>query len=154
MYITELISNEKLLVHIQKVEKTDFKQITVRRYLFNWKLLKDRCNIYKLTLRGNEDILGLIALIDYPAEERTEIKLLVSSIENIGKGKKYDRIAGCLIAYAGREAVKKFGNYPALSLVPKTELRQYYIEKYQMTDAGWQLYLEGVQLFNIINEYS
>lgn len=153
MYITEQISNENKLVHVRKVENEDFKQITVKRYLFNWKKLKGSCNIYKLTLIESDDILGLIALVDYPEEERTEIKLLGSSIENIGKGKLYDRIAGCLIAFAGREAMTKFKNYPAICLVPKTELRQHYIAKYKMIDAGWQLYLEDVPLLNVIKEY-
>jgi hypothetical protein len=153
MHITELISNEHKLAYIREVEDSDFKQITVKRFMFNWKKLKNECKIYKLTLTDSDDILGLIALIDYPQEERTEIKLLTSSAENIGKKKLYDRIPGCLIAFAGKEAIKKFKKYPCLSLVPKTELRQHYIKKYKMTDAGWQLYLEDIPLFHIINEY-
>jgi hypothetical protein len=153
MYITDCIADENKLVYVREVENADFKQITVKRYLFNWKKLKDTCKIYKLTLKGSEDILGLIALIDYETEERTEIKLLVSSIENIGSKKQYDRIAGCLIAFAGKEAVKKFKNYPAVTLVPKTELRQHYITKYNMLDAGRQLYLEDMPLLNVIKEY-
>jgi DTW domain-containing protein YfiP len=88
----------------------------------------------------------LIALIDFPEEERTEIKLLTVSIENIGKQKQFDRIAGCLIAFAAREAVRKFKKFPALSLIPKTELKQHYISKYNMADAGWQLYLEDIPI--------
>lgn len=153
MYITELIANTNRLVYVREVEDADFKQITVKRYLFNWKKLKDECKIYKLTLIDGEDILGLIALVDCAEEERTEIKLLTSSVENIGREKQYDRIAGCLIAFAGKEAIKKFKNYPALSLIPKTELRQHYITKYKMVDAGWQLYLEDISLLFIIKEY-
>ena len=153
MHITELISNEHKLAYIREVEDSDFKQITVKRFMFNWKKLKNECKIYKLTLTDSDDILGLIALIDYPQEERTEIKLLTSSAENIGKKKLYDRILGCLIAFAGKEAIKKFKKYPCLSLVPKTELRQHYIKKYKMTDAGWQLYLEDTSLLYLIKEY-
>jgi hypothetical protein len=153
MYITELITNENKLVHISKVDDADFKRITIKRYLFNWKKLKNECEIYKLTLIDSDDILGLIVLIDYPEEERTEIKLLTSSVENIGKGKIYDRIAGCLIAFAGKEAIKKHKNYPALSLVPKTEIKLHYIKKYGMLDAGWQLYLADILLLNVIKKY-
>ncbi len=153
MHITERVTNEDKLVHVRAIEDADFKQITVKRYLFNWKKLEHECKIYKLTLIDSEDVLGLIALIDFPEEERTEIKLLTSSIENIGKEKQYDRIAGCLIAFAGKEAIGKFKNYPALSLVPKTELKQHYIAKYKMIDAGWQLYLEDISLLNVIKQY-
>ncbi len=153
MYIIDQISNEPHLVHILPMENDDFKKLTVKRYSFNWKKLQKDTAIYKLTLVDSTDILGLIGLVDYPAEERTEIKLLALSIENIGRNKRYDRIAGCLIAFAGIGAIRKFKNYPALSLVPKTELRQHYIRKYGMIDAGWQLYLEDVPLLNLIKTY-
>ena len=153
MYITELITNERKSVQIKLIEDIDFKQITTKRYTFNWRKLKTECIIYKLNLIDSEDILGLIALVDYPEEERTEIKLLSVSVENKGHKKQYDRITGCLIAFAGKEAIRKFKRYPALSLIPKTELRPHYISKYKMADAGWQLYLEDIALLNIIEEY-
>jgi len=153
MYIIDRITNERHLVHVLPIENDDFKKLTVKRYSFNWKKLRNESVVYKLKLVNGDDILGLIGLVDYPAEERTEIKLLASSAENMGRGKKYERIAGCLIAFAGREAVQKFKNYPALSLIPKTELRQHYISKYGMIDAGWQLYLEDLPLLNLMREY-
>jgi DTW domain-containing protein YfiP len=146
MYIIKKLTTEHIAVHVREVDNNDFKQITIKRYLFNWKKLRDTCKIYKLTQIDSEDILGLIALIDFPEEERTEIKLLTVSIENIGKQKQFDRIAGCLIAFAAREAVRKFKKFPALSLIPKTELKQHYISKYNMADAGWQLYLEDIPI--------
>lgn len=153
MYIIERITNEKRLVHVMPIESDDFKKITVRRYSFNWKKLKNESVIYKLTLADRDDILGLIGLVEHPSEERTEIKLLALSAENVGKDKLYDRIAGCLIAFAGNEATQKYKNYRALSLVPKTEIRYHYIRKYGMLDAGWQLYLEDTPLLRVINEY-
>jgi hypothetical protein len=153
MYIIDRTTNEKRLVHVLPIENDDFKKLTVKRYSFNWKKLKNDTTIYKLTFTDSEDILGLIALVDYPAEERTEIKLLAIADENIGRNKQYERIAGCLIAFAGNEAMRKFKQYPALSLIPKTEIRQHYIGKYGMIDAGWQLYLEDTPLLNMIKEY-
>jgi hypothetical protein len=154
MYIIERATALQRLVDIRPMENDDFKKLNIKRYSFNWKKLKNGNAIYKLTLTDNDDILGLIALMDYPAEERTEIKLLAIAEENIGKNKQYERIAGCMIAFAGLMAVRKFKNYPALSLIPKTELKQHYIHKYGMIDAGWQLYLEDAPLLRLINEYS
>ena len=153
MYIIEQITAEQRPAHILPTANDDFKKLTSTRYSFNWKKLKKENVIYKLTLKDNGDILGLMALHDYPAEERIEIKLLAVSVENIGKNKKYERIAGCMIAFAGRNALLKFKNDPVLSLVPKTELRRHYSNKYGMIDAGWQLYLEGKALLNVVNEY-
>jgi len=58
-----------------------------------------------------------------------------------------------MIAFTGSEAMRKFKSFPALSLMPKTELRQHYINKYGMIDAGWQLYLEDTPLLQVIKEY-
>lgn len=58
-----------------------------------------------------------------------------------------------MIAYAGRLSKVKYGDYACVSLIPKTELIQHYIRKYCMINAGWQLYLEGEQLNNILKEY-
>jgi len=66
MYITRQVTNEHLPVHVLPVDDIDFKRITVKRYSFSWKKLKAECLIYKLTLIDSDDILGLIALIDYP----------------------------------------------------------------------------------------
>jgi hypothetical protein len=153
MYIIDRITKEHRLVRVLPVEKGDFSKLTVERHSFNWKKLKDEFVIYKLSLNDDDDILGIIALKYYPAEERTEIKLLAVSAENKGRNKRYERIAGCLIAFAGREAVRKYSRYPCLSLVPKTELKKHYISKYGMIDGGWQLYLEDAPLFRLINEY-
>jgi len=103
MYIVDRVTKEHRLVRILQAEKSDFNNLTVKRYSFNWKKLKEGFVIYKLSLTGNDDILGVVALIDHPAEERTEIKLLAVSVENRGRNKQYERIAGCLIAFAGRE---------------------------------------------------
>lgn len=153
MYIIELISKKKALINVRRVQIQDFKKVTVKRYFFNWKSVQDSCEVYKLTLQGNEDILGLIAIVDHPAEERLEIKLLTVSVENAGSQKKYDRIAGCLIGFTCREAIKRYTTYPCVSLTPKTELKSHYINKYGMFDGGRQVYLEDESLINIIKTY-
>jgi hypothetical protein len=153
MYIIEVSGGFRKKVVIILVEELDFKILTRKRYFFIWKSLKQSASIYKLLIEGEEDILGVMALIDFPEEKRIEIKLLASSIENQGKNKKYDRVIGCLIAFACRLSKAKYKNYACVSLVPKTELIQHYIKKYHMSNAGWQLYLEGERLNNILNEY-
>ncbi|MES2108091.1 MAG: N-acetyltransferase [Bacteroidota bacterium] len=153
MYIIDRIANEKRIAHILPLLKDDFEKLTVRRHSFNWKKLEKVSYMYKLTLAGEDDILGVISLVDHFAEERIEIKLLAVSIENRGRNKQFDRIAGCLIAFAGREAIKKFKNYPSVSLIPKTELKRHYINKYGMIDAGWQLFIDETIVLNLISKY-
>ena len=153
MEIIELSGRLKRPAVINEVEEEDFRGLTKKRYSFNWKPLKEVAAVYKLQIAGEDDILGVMGLTDTPEEKRIQIKLLACSVEDQGKNKIYEGIAGCLIAYACRIAKIKYGYLACVSLVPKTALKTHYINKYDMVDAGWQLYLEGEQLNNIIVKY-
>lgn len=155
MVLTEVKTRKKKKVKIAPVEDEDYKLLTKKRYHFSWKPFRSRTDttVYKLQIPGDEDILGVMALIDFSRESRIEINLLACTGENVGKGKIYEGIAGHLIAYACRLAVKKYGSNACVSLVPKTRLKNHYIMKYGMLDAGWQLFLEGRALNNIILKY-
>lgn len=152
MHIVHKASNEKHTVLIKELEDQDWKKITIKQFAFNWKKLKGIYKIFKLSLES--EILGLIALNTIEPEERIEIALLAISSENIGKEKKFDRIAGTLVAFACKEAIRNYNwEFPCVSLIPKTEIKTHYIEKYGMLDGGRQLYLEDVPLHKIIKEY-
>lgn len=153
MQIIEVASGLKKTVIVKEAETEDFKSLIKKRYAFVWKSFKSTTHVYKLQIKGEEDILGVMGLVNVPGDKRVEIKLLAASIENIGEKKVYDRIAGCLIAFACRLAVAQYGTEACVSLVPKTELSRHYMEKYHMLHAGWQLYLEGKELNKLLKEY-
>jgi hypothetical protein len=153
MYIIEVCSGVHKEAIIKVVEPSDFALLTKKRYSFNWQSLKKSATIYKLTIEGEKDILGVMALIDYPDEFRIEIKLLASAIENQGRNKKYDRIAGCMIAFACKLSSEKYNENACVSLIPKTVLLDHYKQKYYMVWGRWQLFLEEDKLFKIIKEY-
>ena len=140
-------------VRIEPIEDADFKRIDAQRYWFSWRKEK-KFSIWKLTIEGTDDILGLMSLNFIEEEKRVEIRLLACSRENVGKGKIFSGIAGCLIAYACRQAILQYPDAPCVSLVPKTRLRQYYINRYGMIDAGLSLCLLEVGLINIITKYN
>jgi hypothetical protein len=153
MYIIEVCSGACKEVVIKVVEPSDFALLTKKRYSFNWHSLKKSATIYKLSIAGEKDILGVMALIDHPNEYRIEIKLLASSLENRGRSKKYERIAGCMIAFACDLAGKKYNEHACVSLVPKTTLFNHYKQKYYMAWNGRQLFLEYASLDKLLNEY-
>jgi hypothetical protein len=153
MEIFEVKTGLRKPVVIQLVEEKDFKILTKRRYSFHWKVLKDVADIYKLQIEKEKDILGVMGLIDVPEENRIEIRLLASSRENQGRKKVYDRVAGCMIAFACYLAAKKYDDGAGVSLLPKTNLIRHYMQKYQMADGGRQLLLEKEALDNILKEY-
>jgi hypothetical protein len=152
MEVIDLKNNTRKKAIIALVDDRDYRKITKSRYWFDWKTEKGYL-VYKLTLAGSNDILGLMSLIHYEEEKRFAINLLAVSKENRGKQKTYEHIAGNLIAYACREALRLYALDGCVSLVPKTELKNHYIKKYGMLDASWQLFLEGRSLLNLLNMY-
>jgi len=153
MVIVELATGQRLTVAISPVENKDFRQITKNRYSFDWKKELGVADIFKLTAAGQSDILGLVSVIEFQSEYRLQIHLLCASQENIGKGKRYEGIVGCLIAFVGQMALRKFFGLACISLLPKTELRSHYKREYGMLDGGPQLYLDGAGLQAIVNKY-
>ncbi len=154
MKIIEVASGLRKPVIIRLADNEDFKVSTKKKYFFTWKSFKGKTTIYKLSVEGEDEILGVMGLIDVEAEKRIEIKLLASSIENVGQKKVYDGIAGCLIAFACRVAVVKYDAQACVSLIPKTELVIHYMQKYSMLNGGRQLYLEGKVLNKLLKEFN
>jgi len=70
----------------------------------------------------------------------------------IGKFKKYERVAGILIAFACKESFVS-GFYGFVSLVPKTKLIKHYIEKYGFKQFGRHLAVEFESSEKLINKY-
>jgi dUTPase len=154
MYITERRTGNKHTVVVEPVVLEDYRYITKKRFFFDWKTERNY-QVYKLRRSVNDVILGLMSLEIIDSDKRIEIKLLAVSIENRSSSKKeYDRIAGTLIGFACREAIKHYGVEACVSLLPKTDLKDYYIAKYGMIDAGKQIFLEGLPLLRILNNYN
>ncbi|WP_146948813.1 N-acetyltransferase, partial [Cyclobacterium qasimii] len=99
------------------------------------------------------EIIGLISLEKIPEEWRVHIRLLTLSKGNIGREKQFDRIAGNLIAYAARIAVKEYAEYACVSLRPKSQIAQHYIDKYNMKLTGMTLSIEVPEILDLINQY-
>lgn len=153
MRIREVRTGIEREVSASVVIKEDFKNISTKRHFFNWREASVNYTLYKLCLLDDDDILGLMALQDFPEEQRVEVKLIACSVENVGKRKKFENIAGCLLAFSGRESIKKYGVNACISLLPKTELYEHYREKYGMLSAGLQLFVEGESLVQLINKF-
>jgi hypothetical protein len=152
MYVVESSTGNKLWVEIAPVEKNDFKILLKKRYFFDWSVERN-FEIYKLFMLGSKDIIGLISIERIPNEWRVHIRLLTVSKENQGRAKKYDRIAGNLIAHAARIAVAEYAELACVSLRPKSQIAKYYIDKYKMILTGVTLSIEVPEILNLINEY-
>lgn len=152
MNVKERLSGKTHEIEILPVVEEDFKLITKSRFWFNWK--KERkYDVFKLQIKGSEDILGLISLESFIDESRIEVRLLAVSKENRGRYKRYENVVGNLIAFACIQSVKIFGEWACVSLIPKTKLINHYIKNYSMLQAGRSLFLDGSELISLINTY-
>jgi len=126
---------------IELLEGKDWKIIDKNeQFVFNWENEK-KYLVHKIRLELEEEILGLISMEDIPKEYRIHIRLIESSISNKGKNKKFDYVAGCLIARSCEIAFEK--NYDGfVSLKPKSELVELYMRKYGFRQMGQLLYTE------------
>jgi hypothetical protein len=133
MFLKETLSGTKLEAVIEFMNVKDFKAVKKDSNRFNnfdWDKYKAE-EVYKLRLKTDKIILGLMCLKDHTDEATNaiEIELLEVSNDNIGKKKKFDNIAASLIAYACRESFKR-GHDGCVFLTPKTFLVEHYHSKY------------------------
>jgi hypothetical protein len=152
MEIINTSTGEKYSVDILPVEIEDFKTLRKDRYFFDWRIEKSQ-EVYKLQIKGSSDILGLVSIERIPQEWRIHIRLLTVSKENKGNEKKYDKIAGNLIAYVAKIAIREFGELACVSLRPKSQIAQHYIDKYNMNITGMTLSIEVPEIIDLINLY-
>ena len=109
--------------------------------------------VYKLRKIETSDILGLVSLERIPEEWRIHIRLLTVSKENKGRLKEYENIAGNLITFVSKIAVREYAELACVSLKPKGVIAQHYIDKFGMNITGMTLSVEISEILNLINTY-
>ncbi|WOK07334.1 N-acetyltransferase [Imperialibacter roseus] len=139
-------------VEIEPVEDRDFASLTKARYFFDWKQEKE-FEMYKLRIANTRDILGLVSVERIPEEWMLHIRLLTVSKENKGSSKKFENIAGNLLTFVSKIAVREYGELACVSLKPKGLIARHYIDKFGMNVTGLTLSIEILEIFNLIETY-
>jgi hypothetical protein len=152
MHVLNTLNNKKHEVVIAPATTAAINDVArSKRFEFNWKKATGELT-YKLSLKQTGEILGLMSITDRPDELAIEIKMLESSKENVGKYKTYEHVAGCMIAFACRQAfLKGYDGY--VCLVPKTVLKQHYHSIYQMETTGRYMFVDGKKSYDLIRKY-
>ena len=123
-----------------------------KEYRFDWSG-ESKNEVYKIYLKGKDDeILGLMSLIDIPEEYRIHLNLVEVGLRNQGKAKEVDNIARCLIAFACQLAFDR-DYFGFVSLKPKTRLIDLYQDKYGFRQYGSLLAVEQQSSMVLINKY-
>ena len=152
MTVVERLTGKVYQVEVILVESADYKSLSKARYFFDWKEERGE-EVYKLVMKGQREILGLVSMERIPSEWRVHIRLLSVSKENKGSARVFENIAGNLIAHVAKIAVTEFAEFACVSLRPKSSIAQHYIDKYNMNVTGMTLSLEVPEILNLINQY-
>ncbi|MEM7575529.1 MAG: GNAT family N-acetyltransferase [Bacteroidota bacterium] len=146
-------SGKSLESSIDLVIKSDYDWVKKsKKFKFDWKIESPN-EVYKIYLIDEEDeILGLMSLVDYPTEYRIHLNLIETAADQRGEMKTIENIAGCLLAFACQVSFTR-GYYGFLSLQPKTRLISLYQEKYGFQQFGRQLAVEGESSRLLIQKY-
>ncbi|AZA49415.1 hypothetical protein EG346_15045 [Chryseobacterium carnipullorum] len=152
MYVLNKITGEKQAATITKIAAAEISQINkTKRFDFNWNKEK-AFHVYKLTVEGKEEPIGLLSMEERSQDYALEIRLLAASKENVGQAQEFSRIAGCLIAFVCKEAFKR-GFEGFVCLKPKTKLERHYMQQYGLQSTKMYLITEGENSLQLIQEY-
>ena len=122
---------------------------------FNWLAAANvpSGTVYVLLEISNSRIHGCMQLRN--DEGMVVMEILELAPFNLGANKGFEKVAGCLIAFGCREAIKMDSNYKGfLTFVSKTQLINWYKVKYYATQAiGQRMYIDPESGKKLINEY-
>ncbi len=145
MYLLDLKTNS--LVE-GSITKASAKAMPLKKegWNFNWRTIikKKDTETFSLILKSNPEVVQ--GVINLRIQEGMLVMDLVEiAPHNIGRtDKRYDYVAGCLIAFACRESFKLESTYKGfLTFESKTKLIDWYREKYHAKIAmGQKMYIE------------
>ena len=123
---------------------------------FNWKYLVrgTSSEAYVLRTIGAKTVEGVLLL--KIVNEMLVMDVIEIAPHNVGrKDKRYDYVAGCLIAFACRKSFEIPGDYRGfLTFESKTNLIDWYIHKYGAENTkGHRMYISPEKGEDLINSY-
>ncbi|GAB4022634.1 hypothetical protein [Spirosoma koreense] len=138
--IRNRISGDSVQTEVLKLMTVDLKQLTKKNgWLFDWKteLENNTKEVYKLTiLHEPNSIQGAISFTINT--DHVYMDLLESAPFNLGQNKRYEGVAGNLVAYACKISFERgFDGY--VSFTAKTQLIEHYQRSLNAVLVGGQL---------------
>ena len=143
-----------------KIDKAHFKDMPSKKngWQFNWKTLfkTEGAEIYKLSLLESPLVLEGLIMLTLMSGEMLYMNNIEIAPHNIGENGKYDRAAGCLIAFGCKQSFEKGKKYYKgyLTFESKTQLIPLYQKKYGAILArGQRMFIEPEAGLKLIEKY-
>ncbi len=157
IYLLETQTGKNVPALILKAERQDMP-LKKDGWNFTWRnLYKDRNAVfYKLVLEETPNMVEGLIMISLLNEEMVYLNNIELAPHNIGNGKRYDYIAGCLIAYGCMHAHEQGkGNYHGYACFDsKTELIAHYRDKYGAEQTiGQRMYYSPNTGLKLVKKY-
>jgi len=154
-YIYDLASND--LIEVEIILVTGKLPLKKDGWKFDWnKLIKEKnTETYVLRLKDStKQIEGILQL-------KIENEMLIMDVieiapHNLGSSnKRFDYVAGCLIAFGCRQSFRLKGPYKGfLTFTSKTNLIELYKSKYGATQAlGQRMFIDDINGLKLIEKY-
>jgi len=142
------------------IESAKLKDMPIKKngWQFTWRTLykTEGAEFYKLSLINNSSQIEGVIMLSIMYDEMVYMNNIEIAPQNLGSNGKYDKVAGCLIAYG---CLKSFelgkNNYKGyLTFESKTELIPLYQKKYGATLAmGQRMFIEPEVGLQLIEQY-
>ena len=151
MFIENSKTGEKLKASVLQCTSEEVEQLDGSRFEFDW-VFESSFTIFRLEILSSNEILGLMSIDLIPLELRLEIRLLELSKENVGSQRRFENVAGILIASACKISFK-MGFFGFVSLIPKTQLIEHYKSRYGFEQYGRHLAVDMERSELLIKKY-
>ena len=151
MFIENSRTGEKLKAGVIPCTIDELRQLDGNRFEFDW-ISESSFMVFRLEVLSSNEILGLMSIDLIPVELRLEIRLLELSKENVGRQRRFENVAGILIASACKISFK-MGFFGFVSLIPKTRLIEHYQTRYGFEQYGRHLAVDMEKSQSLIKKY-
>jgi len=135
------------------------EDLKLKGWKFNWNSKNlDNSEVYKLTLKNENDIQGLVALKKFHKDNAIYVQLVESAPHNIGKNKKYDGVGGHLFAISIQKSLEYgYGGFVFMD-AKNIDLVKHYSESLGAVHIGgahpYRMFIDENNAMKVLNLYT
>ena len=150
-YLEDKMTGERVNAVISRLSRKEIMLINKKQFHFDWSR-EILFEVYALRIDRSKEILGIESIYYQPMNHAIEIRLIANAKEHTGTTKRYDRIAGSLIAFTCLKSLDA-GYDGFVFLRPKTKIIDLYRVKYGFRYTGFSMISEEFNTRLLINQY-
>ena len=119
-------TRENVKTESGSVTLSEVQDLRRKGWRFDWmEFFKSGFDVYRLSVQGDNEIQGLVALKPDPRSHAVKIDIVESAPTNVGRGGRYEGVGGHLFAIAAKISMENgFGGYTYF--VAKSTLVEHY----------------------------